>query len=361
MRVLICIATMNGGGAERQVSYLAKGLTDLGHDVHVALLDGGPYLERLAASGAVIHFLEIYPKRLRFVGPVLRLFRTVRPDVVYLWQRPFDVIGGIAAAVLRVPCFHAERTDPAKIAEGPKKLLRNLVVRLSNGVIANSDAGVAYWTGRLLNHKPIAKVPNIIPTAEFASIVPADESAGCALLAGRLDENKNVMAVVKAVARLRDEGVTIPVLIAGDGPLREQLGSYISTHGLTGQVTLCGFRNDVWSLMKGCQVYVSLSRSEGEPNGVLEAGALGCHLILSDIPAHRSIASSSDRASFVSADDEEGIALALRAALQPSARSGARCSETTLLLQARRPASVGQMHIELFKQALVTTAVTANG
>lgn len=360
MRVLICIATMNGGGAERQVSYLAKGLTDLGHDVHVALLEGGPYLERLAASGAVIHFLDIYPKRMRFVGPVLALFRTLRPDVVYLWQRPFDVIGGIAAAVLRVPCFHAERTDPAKIARGPKKLLRNLVVRLSNGVIANSDAGVAYWTGRLFNHTPIAKVPNIIPTADLTSIVPAVESAGCALLVGRLDENKNVTAVVRAIARLRDEGVALPLLIAGDGPLREELSSYISTHGLTGQVTLCGFRNDVWALMKGCHVFVSLSRSEGEPNTVLEAAALGCSLILSDIPAHRSIASF-DRALFVSADDEEDIARALRTALQPPTRSDARCNETALLLQTRRPVSVSQMHIELFTQALGTTAVRANG
>jgi hypothetical protein len=47
MRVLICIATMEGGGAERQVTYLAKALVDAGEDVHVALIKGGVNLDRL--------------------------------------------------------------------------------------------------------------------------------------------------------------------------------------------------------------------------------------------------------------------------------------------------------------------------
>jgi hypothetical protein len=104
MRILICIATMEGGGAERQVTYLARALVEAGEDVHVALIRGGVNLDRLTASGATVHFVGIYPRSFRFVIPLMRLLRRLRPDIIYLWQRPFDVLGAIACLGSSAAC-----------------------------------------------------------------------------------------------------------------------------------------------------------------------------------------------------------------------------------------------------------------
>jgi glycosyltransferase involved in cell wall biosynthesis len=190
MRILICIATMEGGGAERQVTYLARALVEAGEDVHVALIRGGVNLDRLTASGATVHFVGIYPRSFRFVIPLMRLLRRLRPDIIYLWQRPFDVLGAIACLGSSAACVQAERTRPGKLPRGMKAGLRRLLVPFALGVISNSEAGQAYWLHRLLPRGRAAMIPNIVPIDELAAVAPADVSRGghCCREAGLIEE-----------------------------------------------------------------------------------------------------------------------------------------------------------------------------
>ena len=348
MRVLICIATMEAGGAERQVTYLAKALVEAGEDVHVALIKGGVNLDRLMASGATAHFVDMYPQSFRFVVPLARLLRRVRPDILYLWQRPFDVLGALACVGSGTACVHAERTDPARVPRGIKAGLRRLLMPFASGVISNSEAGRAYWLDRRRLRGRVATIPNIVPIDELAAVVAAEMPTEGAIAVGRLDSSKNVLTLVEAVASLKRLGTVVPLSIVGEGPLFSALDALVADAGLRDHVTLCGYRNDVWSLMKGSSVFVSLSRYEGEPNVVLEAAALGCRLLLSDIPAHRSLLPA-DGAIFVNPDSVEEVAAGLRDALQagPGEATGAG-----RLVRDRSAAVVAQRHIAFFHQVL---------
>lgn len=88
-------------------------------------------------------------------------------------------------------------------------------------------------------------------------------------------------------ASLRDSGIAL--LLLGDGAdlpaLREEFG------GLK-NVDFRGNVGDVPRYLKACDAYVSVSRSEGMPNGVLEAMAAALPVVLSDIPQHREIFSA---------------------------------------------------------------------
>ena len=349
MRILICIATMEPGGAERQVAYLAKGLVDEGAKVHVALLsrEGANY-QRLLASGATIHVVEIYPKRFRFLVPLLRLLREVRPDITYLWQRPFDVLGGIACFISSAACVHAERTDPAKLQRGLKFRLRRWIVPLSAGVVANSDAGRRYWEGSSRLRRRVITIPNIIPTEELAAVVPSQETAGSAVVIGRLDAGKNVMALIKAIAAARDQGITIPLWIIGDGPLSDTIESFVAECGLKDQIKLAGYRDDVWSLMRGSKLFISLSHYEGEPNAVLEAVAMRCNLLLSDIPPHRSIAASA-KATYVNPDSLDAIMVALKAAFQDGGEDQMAGRVHDSFVRNRSAQMISRSHIRFFE------------
>ena len=59
MKVLHCITSMTGGGAERQLAYLVRGLVSSGVETHVALTRRGENYERLAGSGATVHEISL--------------------------------------------------------------------------------------------------------------------------------------------------------------------------------------------------------------------------------------------------------------------------------------------------------------
>ena len=371
MRILIGIATMESGGAERQVADLVEGVTKISSlnfstaresqvatlrkmilamasDVRVVLMRGGANYSRLVDSGASITFIA--RTRVRLVLPVTPVFKRIQPDVVYMWQRPFDVIGGLAALVLGIPCVHAERTAPDRVPSSAHVTMRRAVVRLSSGVIANSEAGAAHWRAYLRPSAMVERIDNMVPQEELSRVAPAPESARALVVVGRLDEGKNVMTLIRAVARLQREGVPCPVMVIGEGPLQGRLSEFIHANSLQSMVTLCGFRSDAWALMKGSRAVVSLSRFEGSPNAVLEAEALGVPLLLSDIPSHRSITS---RAHFVDPTSDEDVATALRRVCGAEADAHrlspyCRSSEN----DTSRP-NVIEQHLDVFRRAVL--------
>src|SRR5205085_2343578 len=89
------------------------------------------------------------------------------------------------------------------------------------------------------------------------------------------------------------------------------------------RVRFAGYVRDVWSIVKGADLFVSLSDFEGSPNSVLEAFAAGTPAVLSDIPAHRAIADEQS-ALFVPLHDPAATAAAIRRALDERAEAMAR-------------------------------------
>ena len=98
MTILHCVPNMLGGGAERQVAILSEAQVRAGHDVHVALIEGGPNLALLERSGAAIHWIPAAsyydPRILPRLG---RLMRHLRPRVVQSWILQMDVAAGLAS------------------------------------------------------------------------------------------------------------------------------------------------------------------------------------------------------------------------------------------------------------------------
>ena len=90
----------------------------------------------------------------------------------------------------------------------------------------------------------------------------------------RLSAEKGIDDLVRAVALLRDRGVSARVIVAGDGPEASQLAALAAELGVTDLVELRGFVQHGPSLVdlldKG-DVFVLPSHSEGQPHALLEA------------------------------------------------------------------------------------------
>jgi glycosyltransferase involved in cell wall biosynthesis len=287
---------MGGGGAERQLAYLAGVLRLEGCEIHVAATRGGENLPRLQASGAVIHLLDTSSTHdPRLLTSLRRTIAKVQPALVHCWLLQMELMGGLAATIAGVPWVFAERSSIGAYPPTVKNYLRVRAAAFASAIVSNSRGGDQYWRERQ-SGVPRYVIGNALPLDEIRA-APAAAAFGqlharsrevSVLFAGRLDAGKNADVLVRALARIRSTS-RVRAVLCGDGPLRTHIERLIGEHGLQERVRLVGYVQNLWSLLKSADVLVCPSRFEGSPNIVLEAMACGCPLVVSDIPAHREI------------------------------------------------------------------------
>ena len=296
MKVLHCVPSLEGGGAERQLTYLVKELVQIGWDVHVAYVQGGPNLRRLEGTGATLHQLKaIGNYDPRIFWQLLRILRTVEPDIVQCWLLQMEVLGGLASMLTRTPWVFSERSCEHAYPPSLKSWLRVKVGLLATAIVPNSDGGDRYWRGQARRPLRSRVIPNGLPLVDIANAPTATfEEAGVTtgdplvLNAGRFGPEKNFDTFIRAMRLVVSEHAA-EAICCGDGPLRRSIDKQIAETGLTGRVRTTGYAANLWSLMKRASVTVSVSLFEGSPNVVLEAMACGCPLVVSDIAAHREL------------------------------------------------------------------------
>ncbi len=311
---------MGGGGAERQLVYLSRGMARLGWKVHVGLLTGGPNLADLQAAGASVHRLPArssYDPRIPL--GIFRLIRRIDPALVQTWLEMTDVLGGAACTLTGKPWILTQRRSPVETT-GLKWRARNFLARYAAAVVSNTRVGELFWDRYLQRRVPSRMIPNALPLDEIDAVPPtlvprARTAQKIILYVGRLDCEKNLSTLISAlslVARTHD----YRALFVGKGDLEVELHTRVHQDGLGDRVTFSGWkpREEIWGLMKGADLFASISLREGMPNTVMEAMACGLPLVLSDLPEHRELVPSGT-ATLVDPHNPEAVAAGLRRAL----------------------------------------------
>lgn len=102
---------------------------------------------------------------------------------------------------------------------------------------------------------------------------------------GRLSPEKGIDHLLRAVALLRDNGVTVDVVLAGDGPSRESLGRLALELKIAGRVRWIGevAHDDVPVVLQGFDIFAMPSTWEGFGVAAIEASAMQLPVVASDI------------------------------------------------------------------------------
>jgi glycosyltransferase involved in cell wall biosynthesis len=339
VRILHLITDLAGGGAERQLSYLAPALAARGHDVHLGYFRRGEFPPSM--PGVTLQRFDSqsgYDPRLFW--EVARLTDRLRPDLVHTWILQMDIIGGVAAALKGVPWVLREPSSAmAYRPETWKNWLRVQVAKRADAIICNSRGGDDYWQRRLPASRRYI-VPNGLPLAEIGAVEPnvpeevRKRNAPIVLYVGRLSSDvsatKNLKELLHALALVKKE-TDVAGVLCGEGPEKAELLSLRERLGLDGDVIFTGQLppSAVLALMKSAAVFVSLSAYEGSPNSVMEAMACRCPVVLSDMAAHREIADETC-AVFVDPHDRQQTAASILRVLRDreASRSRALAAET---------------------------------
>lgn len=108
---------------------------------------------------------------------------------------------------------------------------------------------------------------------------------------GELSKRKNHLAAIQMLAKLKEQKLLKPFhyFICGEGSLRKVLQQQIDAAGLSRQITLLGYREDVRDLLYGADIFLFPSKQEGMPVALMEAAAAGVPIIANDIRGNREI------------------------------------------------------------------------
>ncbi|MCK4257777.1 MAG: glycosyltransferase family 4 protein [Halanaerobiales bacterium] len=129
--------------------------------------------------------------------------------------------------------------------------------------------------------------------------------------AAELNQNKNQNMLIKVVNSLRNSGIPVKLLLAGNGILAKQYKEQVIKLDLVKNVEFLGFRKDIESLLKISDVAVASSKREGLPVNVMEAMATGLPLVVTDCRGNRDLVSVDENGYVVGIDDIGGFTKAI--------------------------------------------------
>ena len=338
LRIIIVLEGFALGGAERQASILAKGLKERGCLVEVwAFEEGGATVEILERQGTpwrcVRHPLRGFASMEEGLGEFGAELRRARPDVLL----PYTLVPNIACALVwrsagaRL-CVWNQRDD-GKIRQDPQ--LEARAVAQTPLFVSNSVVGADFLADGLgVSRDSIRVIRNGVeifaPDMDGAAVrerlkITDDRLVGCMI--ANLQGDKDHVTLVKAwwlvVDELKGEASPPLLLLAGrNNHTLDSLQEFTQRLGLEASVRFLGPIRSIPNLLTAVDVGVFSSRTEGCPNGVLEAMAAGKAVAATDIPGIRE-ALGLDYPYLAAPGDHEGLAEAILALFtRPESRDG---------------------------------------
>ena len=321
---------------------------NLGFDFHIAGNWG--YATRLEREedekrwGVKIHQIDFFRNPLhsdnfRAIGQLDHLLKSERFDIIHC-NTP---IGGLTGRVLgkkhrisqiiyQVHGFHFFQGAALShwLLYYP---VEKFLARWTDTMICinKEDYELAKRKMRLRNNGPIVYLPGIGIQTECLANASADRSAirrelGIPLEAfllfsvGELNQNKNHMVVIEAIADLPK----VHYMIAGKGPLEHELYEKAVSLGIEDRLHLLGFRNDIPALNKVADAFCLPSLREGLSVSLMEAMAAGLPVACSDIRGNRDLLAHDADRFLIPPQDVCGFAAAIRyLSTSPAARTEA--------------------------------------
>jgi glycosyltransferase involved in cell wall biosynthesis len=298
-RIVILITTLTFGGAETQVVRLATELKMRGWKVCVVcMVKPTAYTSQLEEQQIPVHSLDM--KRgiadVRAIFRLASLIREFRPDIVHCHMYHANLLGRVTRLFCRMPALVCTAHNFRETSEqdGPtwhKELLYRITDPLAHKttIICNA-AFERYVRVGAVPRKKFQMIPNGVDTDHFMRSKnrrkDAREALGISsefvwLAVGRLVKQKDYPTLFRALELLKHEQFVL--LIAGNGPLEEELKEECRKRGLEGQVRFCGARENILDLYNAADAFVMSSEFEGLSAALLEAASTGLPAVVTDV------------------------------------------------------------------------------
>ena len=332
MRLVFVISALSGGGAERVLVSLVKGLSARGHRITVVTVYGreldffqlpaGVDRVALGLGKDTVGLVAKLSANVRRILALRRAIRAAKPDAVISFLGQTNVLALLAAAGLAVPVIVSEHTDPFRepLARSWERL-RRITYRRAARVVSVSEAVDRYFDWIAADRRAV--IPNPVDFAELEGAAPplALPWPHAILAMGRLAPEKGFDLLIEAFARVAGRFPDWGLAILGEGGLRGKLESLAAERGLAGRVLLPGAVPAPGGTLKRAELFVLSSRWEALPMALIEAMACGLAVVATECMAGPADwIRPGQNAVLVPTEDVAGLAAAIEGLMQDPAR-----------------------------------------
>ena len=210
--------------------------------------------------------------------PLIKLLRDEGIEVIHSHKYGSNIWAVVLGRLARVPVVVAHEHSWSYEGRPLRKLLDRWLISRGSSVfltVSEEDRRRMIEIERI-DPEDVALLPNgidALPAADGAHLrteLGIDPGAPVLVSVAVLREEKQLHLLVQAAADLADEFPDLQVLIAGGGPLHDDLAGLAAELGVAETVRLLGPRRDVPDVLAAADVAVLCSRFEGTPLSVLE-------------------------------------------------------------------------------------------
>ena len=272
------------GGGQKISSILISQFSKRGYSVvlfteekpHPDDFDYSAVKERIILDGSLLENLSILKNSIKKHNIDLFIIQE------YMLKEHFEIITIIKTLNKKIiHCIHSNLLNYYKnISETFCTAINQ--VPIYDAILCLYPQSMLYW--RYLGFPNAYYLPNPL-ALESETILPSTLSQNTILWIGRLEKEKNPLAVIqafhKALPYFKDPSTKL--LILGNGPLDDFLQQYIQTHSLQKNVTLLG-KQDSFLYYPKASLHISTSETEAFPMVIAEAKCHGVPTLMFELP-----------------------------------------------------------------------------
>lgn len=319
--ILFYIDTLRAGGAEKVLANLVNAMDPERFSVTVAT----PFPEDRSGLAAHVRYQPLYPGKnvlTRYLyrlesalgTAVRRLSRDYDIEVAYLECGPTKVISASRSRAKKVAWVHCDlilkEEDPLAFA----KKTTPWYAKFDRVVCVSESVRESFR--RLYDDRfPSCVLYNVNNEAEILrkadAFTPDTEGIPTLCAVGRLTDQKNFLHLLRALPKLRRDGIPFRLQIIGEGQERKRLEEYIARKNLGDCVQLLGWQENPYPYIKAADIVVCSSRYEGLSTVVTEALILGKPVVTTPCNGMAELLGES-RFGLIAEADDSGLHRALR-------------------------------------------------
>ncbi|WP_173915201.1 glycosyltransferase family 4 protein [Halobacillus sp. Marseille-Q1614] len=327
-------STMNGLLRELNSSILLNG-----HEL-ICVCSDGDRVENLRKEGFDIRTINIDRninpiENFKSVIGMYNLFKKETPDIVHVHTPVAAVLGRIAAKLARVPIiiytahgfyFH-ENMTPIKY-----KLfytVEKLCARFCTDFIftQSEEDGVLAIQNKFLPRENITVISNGVDVEEKFNPTSIDvkqienlrkelnlnEDEILVSFIGRLVKEKGIIDLLNAFSKIEQQNIKL--IIIGNTDLSErdqQTFKEIENYRDYSNIIFTGFRRDIPELLSISDIYCLPSYREGMPRSIIEAMAMECAIVATNIRGSREEVDNGENGFLVNLNDPDSLASSIK-------------------------------------------------
>lgn len=286
MNITLILPYLKAGGTERQAAYIANYLQDKGHKVSTISVEKVDFFEPYFK--VPVHYLSSRNNYFYLVFNILLIISIVRrenSDVIISRAWSTNLLCTMASILTGIPnvLFLSASLDMSNHSFF-KKLIYRLMLRKTDHIVSVSDAtkrNCIKWFG--INKNKISVIHNGVDVENIQKLSQdsidvsdelLDKTTKKLVFVGRLIERKGLDLLLKSLKSVK-KYYNVQLIVVGEGEKSDEYKQMCSNFNIVPDVVFLGEKKNPFPYLNLGDIFILSSRSEGFPNVLLEAMAMG--------------------------------------------------------------------------------------